>query len=262
MNQNVRLFFHRAHKDQHGQMIPIIAFMMVTFLGFAGLVVDVGRGACIVIHPIASEVGREIVDAHGSIVRGREGHGEREGCRAGIPFRAAYVVGDIDGGLVVHDGPRGCRIGEDGVGWVGKADGEGLAALGETVASLGLADAVRMPGSVPDGVLAAHYRAADVFVCLSDHEGFCVPLLEAMHHRLPIVAFASSAVPETLGDAGLCLPDKAPAAVAHAVSLVLGDSHLRAQLARAAEARLRDFDLVRTSATFTEAIVDAVGVAA
>jgi L-malate glycosyltransferase len=135
-------------------------------------------------------------------------------------------------------------------------------ALSETVDALGLRDAVRMPGSVSDAVLAAHYRAADVFVCLSDHEGFCVPLLEAMHHRLPIVAFASSAVPETLGAAGLCLPDKAPAAVAEAVSVVLTDSVLRGQLARAAEARLRDFDLVRTSAIFTQAIASVVGVAA
>jgi glycosyltransferase involved in cell wall biosynthesis len=134
--------------------------------------------------------------------------------------------------------------------------------LTETVEALGLGGAVRMPGSVPDGVLAAHYRAADVFVCLSDHEGFCVPLLEAMHHRLPVVAFAAAAVPETLGDAGLCLPDKAPAAVAHAVAVLMGDPALRAQLARASEARLRDFDLVNTSATFVAAIASVVGVAA
>jgi glycosyltransferase involved in cell wall biosynthesis len=135
-------------------------------------------------------------------------------------------------------------------------------ALAETVDALGLRDAVRLPGSVSDSVLAAHYRAADVFVCLSDHEGFCVPLLEAMHHGVPIVAFASSAVPETLGSAGLCLPDKAPAAVAEAVSVVMTDPALRAQLARAAEGRLRDFDLVRTSAIFTQTVASAVGVAA
>ncbi len=74
--------------------------------------------------------------------------------------------------------------------------------------------ACEMVGSVSAAVLAAHYRTADVFVCLSDHEGFCVPLLEAMHHRLPIVAFAATAVPETLASGGLCLPDKEPAAVA------------------------------------------------
>jgi L-malate glycosyltransferase len=135
-------------------------------------------------------------------------------------------------------------------------------ALRETIASLGLDGVVRLPGSVSDSTLAAHYRAADVFVCLSEHEGFCVPLLEAMHHRLPIVAFAAAAVPETLGHAGLCLPDKAPAAVAHAVSLVLGDRALHMQLAAASEERLRDFDLVQTSAVFTAAVSAALGVAA
>ena len=135
-------------------------------------------------------------------------------------------------------------------------------ALLESVAALGLGGAVRLTGSISDAALTAHYRAADVLVCLSVHEGFCVPLLEAMHHRVPIVAFAAAAVPETLADAGLCLPNKAPAAVAEAVAVVLRDDALRAQLARAAAARLRDFDLVRTSAIFTAAIAETVGVAA
>ncbi|HMK11070.1 MAG TPA: glycosyltransferase family 4 protein [Acidimicrobiales bacterium] len=135
-------------------------------------------------------------------------------------------------------------------------------ALLETVAALGLGDAVRLTGSISDAALTAHYRAADVLVCLSEHEGFCVPLLEAMHHRLPIVAFAAAAVPEILADAGLCLPKKSPAAVAEAVAVVLSDDTLRAQLARSAEARLGDFDLVHTSAIFTAAIADAVGVVA
>jgi len=63
-------------------------------------------------------------------------------------------------------------------------------------------------------------------VCLSDHEGFCVPLLEAMHHRLPIVAFAAAAVPETLGR-GLCLESKEPTVVASAVHRVLSDEPVR-----------------------------------
>ncbi len=137
-----------------------------------------------------------------------------------------------------------------------------LRSLRETITALGLDDAVRLTGSISDAALTAHYRAADVFVCLSEHEGFCVPLLEAMHHRVPIVAFAAAAVPETLGDAGLCLPRKAPAAVAHAVSTVLENPGLRAQLAHASEARLRDFDLARTSAIFTAAIAETVGMAA
>jgi glycosyltransferase involved in cell wall biosynthesis len=135
-------------------------------------------------------------------------------------------------------------------------------ALRSSISALGLDGAVRMVGSVSAPVLTAYFQIANIFVCLSDHEGFCVPLLEAMHHRVPIVAFASTAVPETLGDAGLCLPDKQPAAVAHAVSRVLTDGGLRAQLVNAGTRRLGDFDLTRTSATFTAAITRMVGVTA
>lgn len=135
-------------------------------------------------------------------------------------------------------------------------------ALRSSIGALGLDEAVRLVGSVSAPLLAAYFGAADIFVCLSDHEGFCVPLLEAMHHRVPIVAFAATAVPETLGDAGLCLPDKQPAAVAHAVWRVLSDAGLRTQLVSAGDRRVRDFDLTRTSATFTAAVTSTVGVAA
>ena len=64
--------------------------------------------------------------------------------------------------------------------------------------ALGLERHVRFRGSVSDVVLAAHYAAADVFLCLSDHEGFCVPLVEAMAAGLPVVAYASTAIPETV----------------------------------------------------------------
>ena len=57
---------------------------------------------------------------------------------------------------------------------------------------------VEFAGSVTHEELIAYYDAADAFVCLSNHEGFCVPLLEAMHHRLPIVAYTNTAVPETV----------------------------------------------------------------
>ena len=114
-------------------------------------------------------------------------------------------------------------------------------ALAGFVADLGLNEAVTLTGPVPSGVLAAHYRNADVFVCLSEHEGFCVPLLEAMHHGLPVIAYAAAAVPETLGGAGLLLADKSPATVAAAIHAVRADAHLRAELVAAGSARLEDF---------------------
>ena len=134
-----------------------------------------------------------------------------------------------------------------------------LTAIERMADAYGIADAVTVTGPVTDGVLAAHYRSADVFVCLSEHEGFCVPLLEAMHHGLPIVAFAAAAVPETLAGAGLLLHDKSPVTVAAAAHRVVSDPALRAHLSRAGADRLHDFDLDRTRARFAEALAPLLG---
>lgn len=134
-----------------------------------------------------------------------------------------------------------------------------VGALRSLAAALQVDGAVEFTGGVSDGELAAHYRAADVFACLSEHEGFCVPLLEAMHHRLPIVAYASTAVPETLGAGGLCLPEKSAATVAAAVHRVLSDPSLADALADAGTARLADFDLAVTRRTWRAALESVVG---
>lgn len=111
----------------------------------------------------------------------------------------------------------------------------------ETLARrLGVADRLEITGSVSAEDLGRHYREADVFVCLSDHEGFCVPLIEAIRAQLPVVAFASSAIPETLGGAGLVLPDKLPSTVAEAVLAVRDDPALRSAMVGAGAGRLRD----------------------
>jgi glycosyltransferase involved in cell wall biosynthesis len=132
-------------------------------------------------------------------------------------------------------------------------------ALDRFVADLGLAEAVDMAGSVTDAQLAAYYRSADVFVCCSDHEGFCVPLLEAMHHQLPIVAFGAAAVPETVGGAGVVLPAKGPALVAAAVQRVVDDAAVRAALLEAGRARLAELSLERSRARFAAVVEEAVG---
>jgi glycosyltransferase involved in cell wall biosynthesis len=114
-------------------------------------------------------------------------------------------------------------------------------ALERLVADLDLASAVTLTGPVPAPVLAAHYRAADVFVSLSEHEGFCVPILEAWSAGLPVVALAAAAVPETVGGAGVVLPTKrSPLFTAAAVARVVGDAGLRTRLADAGRARLAE----------------------
>jgi len=135
-------------------------------------------------------------------------------------------------------------------------------ALSSYVRELGLEDAVSIVESVSSGELGAYYRAADALVVVSEHEGFSVPLLEAMVHGTPIVAYSNCAVPETLGDAGLLLPDKTPSVVAAAVHRVVTDGQVRAALIRAGRRRLREFDLGASRRRLISALTPLTGVTA
>lgn len=129
-------------------------------------------------------------------------------------------------------------------------------ALVRYASQLGLASAVRLAGSVSGPELAAHYRNADVFVCASAHEGFCVPLLEAMAHHLPVVAHRAAAVPETVGGAGVILDRPTSTAMAVAVQRVLTDPALRAGMAQAARSQLERLAGTRAREA-TRAAIDA-----
>ena len=104
-----------------------------------------------------------------------------------------------------------------------------LRRLLETVRSLRLRNVI-FTGQVSQADLIAAYRSAQAFLCLSEHEGFCVPLLEAMHFKLPVLAYDAAAVSETMAGGGLLLDTKDPRAVAAAIDLVLTDDTLRARI--------------------------------
>ncbi|MGD0741687.1 MAG: glycosyltransferase family 4 protein [Acidimicrobiales bacterium] len=127
-------------------------------------------------------------------------------------------------------------------------------ALRRFAAALGLAGAISLPGSVGVGTLVAHYETADVFVCLSEHEGFCAPIIEAMSRGVPVVAYAAAAVPETVGEAGVLLPEKSPALVASAVHRLLTDGATRAGLVAAGRSRAARFTPEAAAAAFQRAI--------
>jgi glycosyltransferase involved in cell wall biosynthesis len=128
-------------------------------------------------------------------------------------------------------------------------------ALDRFVADAGLQRAAHIVGSVSDGALGAYYEAADVFVSVSDHEGFCVPVLEAMAHGVPVVARASSAVPETVGDAGVLVAEAAPRIeIAAAVRRVVADAQVRDALIAAGRRRVEEFSLPRSRARLLEAL--------
>ena len=125
-------------------------------------------------------------------------------------------------------------------------------ALRQYSADLGVADAVVLTGPVSGSERNAHYEAADAYVCASGHEGFCVPLLEAWHHRVPVIAVAAAAVPETLGGAGVLLPSTSPFDIAAAAARVIGDPALGTALREAGTRRLEDFSIDRTRARVLE----------
>lgn len=128
-------------------------------------------------------------------------------------------------------------------------------AIKRLVAALGLQTSVQFTGSVTLGQLSGYYRSADLYVCTSAHEGFCVPLVEAMALGLPIVAVSSTAIPETVDDAGVIVPQAHPDAIAAAASRVLCDKDLRQQVVLAGYQRyLGAFTNDAIAATFLDAI--------
>ena len=103
-------------------------------------------------------------------------------------------------------------------------------------------------GPVPERELAAYYRHAHAYVSLSEHEGFCVPLVEAMAMDVPVLAYASSAVPETLGGAGVSFAPKDLEQAAELLGALVYDEALRQQVLAGQRRRLTEFSPARFEA--------------
>ena len=112
-------------------------------------------------------------------------------------------------------------------------------------------------GPVPDEDLAVYYRHAAVYISLSEHEGFCAPLLEAMATDVPVLAYAAAAVPETLGGAGVQFAPKDMEYAAELLGALAFDDDLRAQRDRRPTAPARRFQR-RAHRTRTGASSDVV----
>jgi glycosyltransferase involved in cell wall biosynthesis len=118
---------------------------------------------------------------------------------------------------------------------------------------------VHLVGLVDDERLAAIFRRAVAFVTVSEHEGFCVPLLEAMAFDVPVIARACAAIPETVGDGGLLLPAWAGAElIAEAITRVMEDTALRSDLIARGRRRLGELIALDPSVAMLETILEVV----
>src|SRR5206468_12065808 len=101
-----------------------------------------------------------------------------------------------------------------------------LASLHQLVVTLGASD-VHFLGHVSDEELVAFYEIADLFLCASEHEGFCVPLVEAFYKQVPVLAYAATAVPSTMDGAGVLFESTDPAQVAELMDGILSNPDLQ-----------------------------------
>jgi glycosyltransferase involved in cell wall biosynthesis len=115
---------------------------------------------------------------------------------------------------------------------------------------------VHITGGVSRDQLVAYYRRADLFMTASEHEGFCVPLLEAMAFDVPVVAPPSGAIPETMAGAGLLVPDADPMVFAEVAHAVLEDKALNRRLIARGRARVADYDVERARQTFLSHLLE------
>lgn len=131
-----------------------------------------------------------------------------------------------------------------------------LSQLHALTARLGVQD-VHILGQVTNEQLTGLYDVADLFLCASEHEGFCVPLIEAFYKRVPVMAFAATAVPATMDGGGMLYDTQDPRRVAALVQSVLSDGDLEDRLLAAQDAALARL-LARDFAGLTVGFVDRV----
>ena len=132
-------------------------------------------------------------------------------------------------------------------------------ALYDFVVDLGLADAVRLAGEVSDAALAAYFGAADAFLSMSRHEGFGVPLVEAMAAGLPLVTSDAGAVGQTVAGAALVLEAGDPAYVAAALHRACTDEELRRHLITAGRRRAAELSSDAAATRLVDVISRVVG---
>lgn len=127
--------------------------------------------------------------------------------------------------------------------------------LQDVIKKCGVEDVI-FPGHIAFNAILAYYKIADLFLCMSEHEGFCVPLVEAMFFGTPIVAYASTAIPGTLGGSGVLVETKEPEVVAEKMHQVITDQAYREEIIEKQKRRLEDFSYGKIKEQILKEITD------
>ncbi len=134
-----------------------------------------------------------------------------------------------------------------------------------TVAVLDLIQRLRLQEDIeiiqglPAPNLAALYRAADIYLSMSEHEGFCAPLIEAMASGCPVMAFSAGAVPETVRNAGILWEEKAFLGIAEGIHFLLRQKNLQGILRDRGKARAADFSVGAVTGHFKALLPEILG---
>jgi len=105
-------------------------------------------------------------------------------------------------------------------------------------------------GHIPFEEILAYYHLADIFLCMSEHEGFCIPLVEAMYFQIPVIAMAGTGVTGTIGDGGILLERRNPLEIAGLIDYIRRHPELQRELIEAGKKRLDNFTTEHTEQLF------------
>ncbi len=130
--------------------------------------------------------------------------------------------------------------------------------LRDTIKKLQLSDVI-FTGSVPFEDLISYYKIADIFLCMSEHEGFCVPLVESMFFNIPIIAYNSTAVPYTLGNSGILIKKKRFEEIAELIHLIAENHTLKKKIIDRQKVRYNEFSFENSKKKFRQIICDLIG---
>ncbi len=124
--------------------------------------------------------------------------------------------------------------------------------LKDLISQLNLEDSIYFCGSVADTELKAFYKNSSTYICLSEHEGFCVPILEAMNFSLPVVSFDATALKDTVGDGGILINEKDHVKIAELLYKVSTDKKIKNEMIVAGKKRVEEFSIKNFSKKFLE----------